>query len=111
MIKAYLFLIGAIMAEVTASSFVNKSEYLTKIGPSIIACLFYLLALMLFSQSLRAIPLGVGYAIWSGLGITIVALISVFYFKQSLDFPAIAGLALIILGVIIINGFSRSVHV
>lgn len=110
MIKAYIFLVGAVVAEVTASSFVNKSEYLTKLIPSLIACGFYLLALVLFSQSLRSIPLGLGYAIWSGLGITIVALVSVFYFKQTLDLPAMAGLGLIIAGVILINGFSESVH-
>ncbi|ATY33903.1 DMT family transporter [Sphingomonas psychrotolerans] len=108
--QAYGFLIGAIIAEVSASSFVNKSEYLTKAAPSIIACLLYLLALVLFSQALRSIPLGLGYAIWSGLGITLVSLVSVFYFKQSLDLPAIAGLALIIAGVVLINGFSNSLH-
>ena len=108
--QAYAFLIGAIISEVIASSFVNKSEYLTKPVPSVIACLFYLVALVLFSQSLRSIPLGLGYAIWSGLGITLVSLVSVFYFKQSLDLPALAGLMLIISGVILINGFSNSIH-
>lgn len=110
MLIAYLFLLGAIMAEVTASSFVNASQYLTKPVPSVIACFFYLLALILFSQALRSIPLGLGYAIWSGVGITVVALISVFYFKQTLDLPAVAGLTLIIAGVVLINGFSKSMH-
>lgn len=59
-LKAYLFLVGAIVAEVSASSFVNESEYLTKLKPSLITCAFYLLALVLFSQSLRSIPLGLG---------------------------------------------------
>lgn len=108
---AYIFLIGAIVAEVCASSFVNKSEYLTRPLPSVVACLFYLLALVLFSQSLRSIPLGLGYAIWSGLGITLVSLVSVFYFRQSLDAAAICGLVLIVFGVILINGFSESIHI
>jgi small multidrug resistance pump len=69
----------------------------------------YGLSLYFLALTLKAIPVGIAYAIWSGFGIVLISLVGVLWFRQSLDIPAIIGLALILAGVIVINGFSKSV--
>ena len=80
----------------------------TNLIPSLIVILGYIVAFYCLMLSLRGIPLGVAYAIWSGVGIVLVALVGYFYYKQSLDIQALIGIALIILGVFTIQLFSKT---
>ncbi len=105
----YVFLFLAIISEVIGTTALTASSQFTKLVPSLITVAGYGLAFYFFSFSLRAIPVGVAYAIWAGVGVVLVALIGVFFFKQRLDFPAIAGMALIIIGVLVMHLFSKTV--
>lgn len=87
----------------------KQSEQFTKLVPSVFTILGYAAAFYCLSVILKNIPVGIAYAIWSGVGIILIALIGFFVFKQHLDLPAIIGLALIIAGVVVINVFSNSV--
>lgn len=109
MLRSYLFLIAAIIAEVIATTALARSDSFTRLWPSIITVVFYALAFWCLSFPLRVMPTGVVYAIWSGLGIVLIALVAYFWAKQSLDLPAILGLALIVIGVAVINLFSKTV--
>ncbi|MCX4029029.1 QacE family quaternary ammonium compound efflux SMR transporter [Endozoicomonas sp. SM1973] len=105
----YVYLAIAIVAEVAATSALKASEEFTKLTPSLIVVIGYSLAFYLLTLVLRTMPVGIAYAIWSGLGIVLVAIVGVVVYKQVLDLPAIVGMLLIVLGVIIINVFSRAV--
>lgn len=107
--KAFLFLFVAIIFEIIGTSVLKLSEQFTKVIPSIISIIAYITAFYFLSLTLKTIPVGIAYAIWSGVGIVLISVIGFVYFKQSLDLPAILGLGLIIAGVIIINIFSKSV--
>ncbi|MCE9041143.1 DMT family transporter [Parabacteroides distasonis] len=87
----------------------KQSEQFTKLVPSVFTILGYAAAFYCLSVVLKNIPVGIAYAIWSGVGIILIALIGFFVFKQHLDLPAIIGLPLIIAGVVVINVFSNSV--
>jgi small multidrug resistance pump len=104
----YLYLGLAILFEVIGSSFIKSSDGFTKLLPSVIVAVSYLVCFYFLSLALKGIPLSIAYAVWAGLGIILVTLISVFIFKQSIDIPAIAGIALIVLGVLVINLFSKT---
>lgn len=104
----YLFLGLAIVLEVLGSSFLKASNGFSKLVPSIITIIAFMACFFFLSQALKSIPLGIAYAIWAGLGIVLTALVSVFIFKQTLDFPAILGIIIIIIGVIVMNVFSKS---
>ena len=109
MMKTYLILFLAIVFETVATSFLKQSGQFTKLVPSIFMLLGYAAAFYCLSIVLKSIPVGIAYAIWSGVGIVLIALIGFFVFKQHLDLAAIIGLALIIAGVVVINVFSNSV--
>ena len=104
----YLYLLIAILAEVVGTTALKASEGFTRIGPSIGTVAGYAVAFYFLALVLKSMPVGVAYAIWSGVGITLVALVGYFVFKQSLDLPAIIGMALIVVGIIVINAFSKS---
>lgn len=104
----YLFLGLAIIFEVVGSSFMKASEGFTKWLPSIVVVAAYLICFYFLSLALKTIPLGVAYAIWAGLGIVLTAMVSVFIFKQKLDSPAIIGILFIVIGVVIMNFFSKT---
>jgi small multidrug resistance pump len=106
----YLFLLGAIVAEVVATSALAASERFTRLGPSLIVVVGYATAFYLLSWVLRTIPVGVAYAIWSGLGIVLVSIVGVFYFKQRLDFAGLVGIGLIVAGVVVLQLFSAAGH-
>jgi len=106
---AYLYLAVAILAEVIATSCLKASENFSKLIPSCITVLGYGIAFWCLSLTLRALPLGIVYAIWSGVGIVLIAAVGLVYFRQYLDLPAIIGIALIIAGVLVINVFSKSI--
>lgn len=105
----YAALALAICLEVIGTSFLQKSEQFTKLLPTIGMALCYLVSFYLLTISLKVLPLGIAYAIWSGVGIVLVALIGFAFFGQRLDLPAIIGLGLIVAGVVVVNLFSNTV--
>lgn len=106
---SYVYLLIAIIAEVIATSLLKASDSFTRPLPTLGTIIGYAIAFYCLSLTLRTMPTGIAYAIWSGLGIVLISLVSWALFKQSLDLPAILGLGLIIAGVLVINVFSRSV--
>ncbi len=104
----YLYLAVAITAEVIGTTALKASEGFTRLGPSAVVAVAYLAAFFFLSLTLRTIPVGVAYAIWSGAGIVLVTVIAWFLYNQRLDAGAIAGIALILAGVIVLNVFSKS---
>lgn len=105
----YFYLTVAIIAEVVGTSALKASESFTKLGPSIVVVLGYVVAFYFLSLVLKTIPVGIAYAIWAGMGIVLIAIIGAIAFKQMLDLPAVIGMALIVSGVIVINVFSKTV--
>ncbi|WP_188048948.1 multidrug efflux SMR transporter [Flavobacterium sp. GP15] len=106
--KNFLFLGVAILFEIIATSALKKSEEFSKLIPSIITIVGYCGAFYFLSFAIRTIPIGIAYAIWSGVGIVLITIIGAVFFKQIPDLPAILGLSLILIGVIIINVFSKT---
>lgn len=106
--KAYLFLGVAILSEVFATSCLKASNGFTRLLPSVVTVLGYGTSFYFLSLTLAAIPTGVAYAIWSGVGIVLISIVGWVVFKQTLDAPAFLGMALIAAGVIVINVFSKS---
>lgn len=105
----WIFLSIAIVSEVIATSCLKAAEGFTRFWPSLVVVAGYLLAFYLLSLTLKTIPVGVAYAIWSGVGILLIALSGWLFLGQSLDAPALIGLSLIVAGVVVINVFSRTV--
>lgn len=106
---AYVYLALAIIAEVVGTSALRASEEFTRIIPSLVVVAGYGIAFYLLTLVLRTIPIGVTYAIWSGLGIVLVTLVSMVVYKQVPDLPAVIGMGVIIVGVVIIHVFSKTV--
>jgi small multidrug resistance pump len=107
--QQWMFLSVAIVSEVIATSALKASEGFTRLWPSLIVTAGYMAAFYFLSLTLRTIPIGVAYAIWSGAGVALIALIAWVFHGQSLDIPAIIGLSLIVAGVIVLNFFSKVV--
>lgn len=105
--QTYLLLLVAIVAEVVATSALKASENFTRLLPSLIVVIGYGAAFTCLSLTLRTLPLGVAYAIWSGVGTALVAVVGWLVYKQQLDLPAVLGIALIIAGTIVLNLFSK----
>lgn len=106
--KSYLFLAAAIICETLGTSFLKKTEQFTKPLPTLIFVLAMGASFYLLSFALKDIPIGIAYAIWSAVGVVLISLVGYFIYKQHLDFPAILGIIFIIVGVVIINLFSKS---
>ena len=104
----FLYLTIAIIFEVIATSCMKASEGFSKPIPSLVVVIGYAIAFYCLALTLRTIPIGVAYAIWSGAGIALVSLIGWLVFKQSLDLFAIIGMGFIITGVVIMNVFSKT---
>jgi small multidrug resistance pump len=102
----YLYLAIAIVAEVIGTSALKAAEGFTRPLPSLVVIAGYGVAFYFLSLSLKTIPVGIAYAIWSGAGVALITLIGWIVFKQRLDAPALAGLALIVAGVVVIQVFS-----
>ena len=105
----YVFLLLAIIAEVFATSALKNSEGYTKLYPSLISILLYGLSFYLLSLTVKHIPIGITYAVWSGLGIVLINAIGYFYYHESINLSTIVGLILIISGVIVVN-LSTNTH-
>ena len=106
--KPWLFLSIAIISEVVATSALKASDGFSQLWPSLVVIAGYATAFFFLSLTLRTIPVGIAYAIWSGVGIVLITVIGWLVLGQTLDPPAIAGLALIIMGVVVLNVFSKS---
>jgi len=104
----YAYLFAAIVSEVVATSALKAAEGFTRFWPSLIVIVGYGIAFYCLSLTARTIPIGIAYAIWSGVGIVLIALAGLFLYRQSLDLPAIIGMALILAGVLVINLFSET---
>lgn len=108
--QAYLCLGIAIVSEVVATSALKASNGFTQWWPSVVTVVGYAIAFYFLALTLRIIPTGVAYAIWSGVGIVLISIVGWVAFKQSLDWPAIIGMGLIVAGVVVINMFSATVR-
>lgn len=107
--KTWLFLAVAIVSEVIATSSLKASDGFTRIGPSLLTAAGYVLAFYMLSLTLRQIPVGVAYALWSGVGIVLVSIVGWVMYGQKLDAPAMIGMGLIVAGVLVMNLMSKSV--
>ena len=107
--KNWIFLFVAILSETIATSALKMSEGFTAFLPSVLVVLGYSLSFYFLSLTLRSVPIGVAYAIWSGVGLALVTLIGWLAFNQKLDAAAIIGISLIMLGVVVMFGFSESI--
>jgi small multidrug resistance pump len=106
---AYLYLGLAILSEVIATSTLKSTAEFSKPWPSLVVVAGYASAFYFMTLSLRSIPIGISYAIWSGVGTVLIAGIAAILHRQLLDIPALVGIGLIVSGVIVINLFSKSV--
>ena len=107
--SAWVALAIAILSEVIATSFLKASDGFSKLWPSVIVIVGYASAFYFMSISLKSIPVGVTYAIWSGTGIVLIALVGWLVLGQKLDWPALFGMSLIVAGVLVIQLGSNSV--
>jgi small multidrug resistance pump len=110
--KQWMFLFTAIVSEVIATSALKATADFTKLWPSIIVVVGYVSAFYFLSLTLRTIPVGIAYAIWSGVGVALIALIALMawvLYGQTLDMPAFIGIALIVSGVVVLNVYSKAV--
>lgn len=102
----YVYLAIAIVCEIVATTFMKESDGFTKLGPSLVTGVGYLIAFYFLSLTLRTMPTGVAYAIWSGVGIVLITTVAWVFQGQKLDTPTLVGMALIVAGVVVMNGFS-----
>lgn len=105
----YFYLLIAVVFEIIGTSALQSSQQFTRLVPSIVVLIGFTGALYFLTLTLKYMPLGIVYAIWSGFGIVLITAISFFWFRQPVDLPAILGLTLIIAGIVIINLFSNTV--
>ena len=104
----YVYLGIAIVCEVIATTFMKQSEGFTRLWPSVVTVLGYVIAFYCLSLTLRTIPTGIAYAIWSGVGIVLITLAGWVLYHQSIDWAGALGMALIVAGVAVIQLFSKS---
>jgi len=104
----YAYLALAIACEVLGTSFLKQAEGFTRLWPSLVTAAGYVLAFYFLSLTLRTVPLGVAYAVWSGLGVVLIALVGWLWHGQALDWPALTGMGLIVAGVLVIQLFSKT---
>lgn len=105
----HLFLVIAVVFEVIATSTLKATEGFTRFWPSLVTVVGYACAFYFLTYPMRTIPVGVVYALWSGIGIVLVTLVGWVLLKQPLDAPALLGIGLILAGVVVINLFSKTV--
>ncbi|EAQ05221.1 MULTISPECIES: DMT family transporter [Yoonia] len=104
----YIFLIFAIIAETIGTTALQASHQFTRFWPSVLVVIAYGLSFYLLAQTLRVMPVGVVYAMWSGLGIVMIAAIGYLVFGQRLDLPAVVGIGMILCGILVIHLFSHT---
>lgn len=105
----YLLLVVAIAFEVIATSALKATEGFTRLGPSVVTLVGYALAFYFLSLTLKTMPVGIVYAVWSGAGVVLIAAIGWVYYRQAIDIPGLIGIGLILAGVLVVNLFSKTV--
>ncbi|HEI3843085.1 TPA: QacE family quaternary ammonium compound efflux SMR transporter [Escherichia coli] len=106
--NTWIILLIAVISEVVATTSLKLSEGFTKLVPSVVVVVGYAIAFYCLSITLKSIPLGIAYAVWSGLGIVTVSILGWLVFGQKLDIWALLGMFLIICGVLILNLLSKT---
>jgi small multidrug resistance pump len=106
MIKAYIYLLIAILSEVTASTALRATKGFTQLVPSIITVVGYAVSFYALSYTLSVFKLGITYAIWSGVGMVLITILGWLIYGQKMDWAGLLGIGLIIAGVIVIQLFS-----
>jgi small multidrug resistance pump len=104
----WLYLLIAIISEVVATSALKSSQGFSRLVPSLVVIAGYASAFYFLSLTLNTIPIGVAYALWSGIGILLVSIAGVILYHQTLDLPAVLGIILIVAGVVVLSLFSKS---
>ncbi len=104
----FITLIIAVIFETIGTTALQASQQFTRFGPSVIVVISYALSFYLLALTLKTMPVGIMYAIWSGSGIVLIALIGWIVFRQTLDWPAMLGMALILTGIVVIQLFSKT---
>ena len=104
----YLYLAIAIVAEVIATSALKASSEFTKFIPSLIVISGYAISFYFLTLTLKTLPLGITYAVWSGLGVVLISIAGILLYSETPDLPAVIGMGLIISGVLVIHLFSNS---
>ncbi|HSB96325.1 MAG TPA: multidrug efflux SMR transporter [Spongiibacteraceae bacterium] len=105
---SWIYLLVAIVAEVIATSALKAADGFTRPVPSLIVVSGYAAAFYFLSLTLRYIPIGVAYAIWSGVGVILVSIAGVILYRQAVDLPMAIGISLIIAGVLVMNLYSKA---
>lgn len=106
--SAWWLLGMAIVAEVMATTALKASEGFTRVWPSVVVVAGYAVAFYCLSLVVKSMPLGVAYAVWSGLGIVLITLVAYVVYRQTIDLAGLIGMGLIVAGVLVINLFSKS---
>ncbi|EOH6073339.1 multidrug efflux SMR transporter [Burkholderia cenocepacia] len=106
-LPGYAWLAIAIVAEVIGTSALRAADGFTRLGPSALVVAGYGVAFYCLSLTLRTMPVGIIYAVWSGAGIVLITLVAMLLYRQVPDVPAVIGLGLIIAGVVVLNLFSK----
>tara|TARA_B100000029_G_scaffold346185_1_gene338559 strand:- start:540 stop:869 length:330 start_codon:yes stop_codon:yes gene_type:complete len=109
MMKTYLFLFGAIFCEVAGTMLLPATQNFTKLTPTFILAVCYLTAFYLLTFVVNKLPIAIVYATWSGLGIFTIAILGYIFFKQNLSWQSVLGLFLIVIGVILVNTYSKAI--
>ena len=104
----WIYLTLAIFSEVLATASLKSTEGFTKLWPSVLVLVGYSAAFYFLSMTLDSIPIGIAYAIWSGVGVAAITLVSIFFFDQKIDTAGFIGIGLIVAGVIVLRIFSES---
>ncbi len=104
----YVYLLFAIVTETIGTSALQASQQFTRFWPSVLVVVSYGLSFWLMALTLKVMPVGIVYAIWSGLGIVFIAAIGYLVFHQKLDLPAVLGMGMILAGILVIHLFSNS---
>ena len=104
----WIFLAIAIVGEVIGTTALKASDGFTRLAPSVVCVLAFAVAFYFLALTLKVLPIGIVYAIWSGAGVVLISILGYLVFRQSLDLPAIVGMGLIVLGVIVINTLSTT---
>ncbi len=104
----YVYLALAIVTETVGTSAIQASQQFTRLVPSLIVLIGYAASFYFMALTLKVMPIGIVYAIWSGVGIVLIAAIGYVVYDQRLDMPAVAGITLIIIGIVVIQLFSAT---
>lgn len=104
----HVYLLVAVLLETAGTTALQSSQQFSRLWPTLGAIITYAGAFYFLGMTLKFMPVGIVYALWSGLGITFIAVIGFYFFGQRLDLPAIVGLTLIIVGIVVIQVFSKT---